>query len=347
MTYDQDPARWSTDPDEAPELLRGAFSAGRKEGPDRTHMRALAVKLAAASAGGAVAVGTVKAASAGNTIATAATWSAAKIAGVIAVAGSVVTGAVVFRGSSSEVDAARSAKAPIQAPAAQAPAVPSSETPAENVPGPTGAAAAPAGQVATTVVGAGSTAPTVQPLNSADSANPGSQVASAGTRGGVAEPSGDVDAPGNAPSGSRVARSGTDARRPSASKSGDRRNAESRSSAAGAQKTQSSSAASSSAVASASRAGGSGEAAPPTEISLLRSAQVALQARPREAFQLTQQHRKLYPSGVFAQERDALAIQALMRSGDTEQARSLAQAFIRSYPSSPHAHRFREAMGIR
>jgi hypothetical protein len=86
--------------------------------------------------------------------------------------------------------------------------------------------------------------------------------------------------------------------------------------------------------------------APPSEISLLRSAQVALAGRPREAFQLTQQHRRLYPAGEFAQERDALAIQALMRSGDTEQARDLAQAFIRAYPSSPHAHRFREAMGI-
>jgi outer membrane protein assembly factor BamD (BamD/ComL family) len=86
--------------------------------------------------------------------------------------------------------------------------------------------------------------------------------------------------------------------------------------------------------------------APSSEIELLRRAQVALQSRPREAFQLTQEHRRLYPAGEFAQERDALAIQALMRVGDTEKARDLATSFIRSYPSSPHAHRFREARGL-
>jgi TolA-binding protein len=90
----------------------------------------------------------------------------------------------------------------------------------------------------------------------------------------------------------------------------------------------------------------SAELPPPSEVTLLRNAQVALQSRPREAFQLTQQHRRLYPAGEFAQERDALAIQALMRAGETDQARELAQAFIRAYPTSPHAHRFREAMGI-
>jgi hypothetical protein len=346
MTYDQDPARWSTDPDEAPELLRGAFSAGRKEGPDRTHMRALAVKLAAASAGGAVAVGTVKAASAGNTIATAATWSAGKIAGVIALAGSVVTGAVVFRGSSSDVDAARSARAPIHATAASAPATVAGSVEqapaaanAQDVAGSTLARAGAPSQA----TAASANVPSVQSLNGKASAGQPTRavVAHAGTRGGVAERSPETTAAEGASSGAKSARS-AETRRSSTGKNAERRS-ESRASETRA--TQASSSTPSSG--STARAASTSEIAAPTEVSLLRSAQVALQARPREAFQLTQQHRKLYPNGVFAQERDALAIQALMRSGDTEQARSLAQSFIRSYPSSPHAHRFREAMGIR
>jgi outer membrane protein assembly factor BamD (BamD/ComL family) len=84
-----------------------------------------------------------------------------------------------------------------------------------------------------------------------------------------------------------------------------------------------------------------------SEIELLRRARNALTNRPREAFALTEQHRQQYPSGMFAQERDALAIEALMRSGDMATARSLAERFVREHPNSAHAHRFREAMGIR
>ena len=85
----------------------------------------------------------------------------------------------------------------------------------------------------------------------------------------------------------------------------------------------------------------------PSEVELLRRARTSLAARPREAFALTQQHREHYPRGVFAQERDALAIEALLRAGDTETARNLAKSFVSAHPSSPHAHRFRETLGLR
>lgn len=85
----------------------------------------------------------------------------------------------------------------------------------------------------------------------------------------------------------------------------------------------------------------------PSEVELLRRARTALAARPREAFALTEQHREHYPQGVFAQERDALAIEALLRAGDTEMARKLATSFVSAHPSSPHAHRFRETLGLR
>jgi outer membrane protein assembly factor BamD (BamD/ComL family) len=67
---------------------------------------------------------------------------------------------------------------------------------------------------------------------------------------------------------------------------------------------------------------------------------------PRDAFTLTEAHREYYPRGVFAQERDALAIEALMRSGDMTRAKALAEEFVSAHPNSPHAHRFREAMGL-
>lgn len=84
----------------------------------------------------------------------------------------------------------------------------------------------------------------------------------------------------------------------------------------------------------------------PSEVELLRRARAALTGRPREAFALTEQHRQHYVHGVFAQERDALAIEALMRAGDLDVARDLARRFIRDYPSSPHAHRLHETMRL-
>lgn len=85
----------------------------------------------------------------------------------------------------------------------------------------------------------------------------------------------------------------------------------------------------------------------PSEVELLRKARAALASRPREAYSLTEQHREHYPRGVFAQERDALAIEALLRAGDTDAARGLAKSFVSAHPNSPHAHRFRETLGLR
>ena len=84
----------------------------------------------------------------------------------------------------------------------------------------------------------------------------------------------------------------------------------------------------------------------PSEVELLRRARAALGSRPRAAYALTEEHREHYPSGVFAQERDALAIEALLRAGDDGTARELARHFVRDYPASPHAHRFRETLGL-
>jgi outer membrane protein assembly factor BamD (BamD/ComL family) len=44
-----------------------------------------------------------------------------------------------------------------------------------------------------------------------------------------------------------------------------------------------------------------------------------------------------FPSGTLAQEREALAIQALARSGQREAAAKRAATFLAKHPESPHA----------
>lgn len=315
MTYDEDPARWTSSPEEAPELLRGAFSSAQNEGPNRTQMRSLALKLAAASAGGAVAIGTVKAASAGHAVATAATWSAGKITALVAIAGTLVTGGAVVWQSASQPDAeraARTARERTGVQVASAPPVEASGRQAEN--GPAVEQAAPARGTPTVEK---LVQPTVHALESA-------------------QPSPQAELPSKRESAATSSAKVVNARGKSAAAPAHEKPAAGKGKLANSARPASEDAARTSVKPNA----------PPSEVELLRRAQVALQGRPREAFQLTQEHRRFYPSGEFAQERDALAIQALMRVGDSEKARELAQSFIRAYPSSPHAHRFREAMGL-
>jgi outer membrane protein assembly factor BamD (BamD/ComL family) len=48
-----------------------------------------------------------------------------------------------------------------------------------------------------------------------------------------------------------------------------------------------------------------------------------------------------FPDGVLAQEREALAIEALHRSGRRAAASARASAFLRAHPTSPHATKIR------
>lgn len=51
-----------------------------------------------------------------------------------------------------------------------------------------------------------------------------------------------------------------------------------------------------------------------------------------------------FPGGVLAQEREALTVQALLGSGQREQARRLALAFLAAHPNSPLAASVRRAL---
>lgn len=72
------------------------------------------------------------------------------------------------------------------------------------------------------------------------------------------------------------------------------------------------------------------------ETRLLAQAQAALGSGPARALQLAYAHARLFPNGVLTQEREVIAIQALVRLGRMEEARRRAQAFELRFPGSAH-----------
>jgi hypothetical protein len=75
------------------------------------------------------------------------------------------------------------------------------------------------------------------------------------------------------------------------------------------------------------------------ELQLLRRAQDAIDTRPRAALDALDAHARAYPHGVFAQERESLAIDALRKLGRRQEAIARAHAFMARHPTSPHARR--------
>lgn len=77
-------------------------------------------------------------------------------------------------------------------------------------------------------------------------------------------------------------------------------------------------------------------AAKPSEASLLDRARRALKSDPRKALALTRQHKKLYPAGALAQEREVIAIEALSLLNQKGSAQQRANEFSEKYPESAH-----------
>jgi hypothetical protein len=75
------------------------------------------------------------------------------------------------------------------------------------------------------------------------------------------------------------------------------------------------------------------------ELELLRRAQDAIDTRPRAALDALDEHAQAYPEGVFAQERESLAIDALRKLGRRQDAIARAHVFLARHPSSPHVRR--------
>lgn len=79
------------------------------------------------------------------------------------------------------------------------------------------------------------------------------------------------------------------------------------------------------------------------EIQLLRDAEVALTTAPAQALKLLRDHTATYPRSSFAEEREALFILALCKTGAHAQARPRQAEFLRQHPRSPYAARIRAA----
>lgn len=82
-----------------------------------------------------------------------------------------------------------------------------------------------------------------------------------------------------------------------------------------------------------------------TETALLNDARGILAHDPAAALRLTERHRREYPSGIFVQEREVIAITALMRLGRTDEARSRAEAFEHAYPRSAYNRQIGRLLG--
>jgi hypothetical protein len=77
------------------------------------------------------------------------------------------------------------------------------------------------------------------------------------------------------------------------------------------------------------------------ELALLQRAQATLDRDPSAALALAEQHARLYPRGMFTQEREILAIEALLKLRQRPVALARARTFVARFPESAHSRRVR------
>jgi hypothetical protein len=83
---------------------------------------------------------------------------------------------------------------------------------------------------------------------------------------------------------------------------------------------------------------------PASELALLQRAQLALDTQPKQTMTLVSEHEREYLHGIFAQEREILAVEALTKLGKRESARQRGERFLREYPESAHVRRIYNLM---
>ena len=81
------------------------------------------------------------------------------------------------------------------------------------------------------------------------------------------------------------------------------------------------------------------------ELDLVRTAQRALKGDPAAALAACETHVARFPEGSMAQEREVLAIQALVALGRMDEARSRGDAFAVRWPGSAHLRRIAVVVG--
>ena len=75
------------------------------------------------------------------------------------------------------------------------------------------------------------------------------------------------------------------------------------------------------------------------EVKLLERAQDALRSRPEEALTLADDHARRFPRGMLVQEREVIAIEALVKLGRKADAKARATRFTTRFPGSSHTRR--------
>lgn len=83
------------------------------------------------------------------------------------------------------------------------------------------------------------------------------------------------------------------------------------------------------------------------EARLLDAARSALATAPGQALERVAEHGRRFPSGLLVQEREVIAIEALVKTGQRDAARARTQAFERSFPRSAHLRRLQTLLGPR
>lgn len=82
----------------------------------------------------------------------------------------------------------------------------------------------------------------------------------------------------------------------------------------------------------------------PTEIELLRDARLALKQSPGRALELTESHARAFPGGKLSQERELIAISALVALGRRTAALSRAHRFNEAFPQSAYRNRIADLL---
>jgi hypothetical protein len=84
---------------------------------------------------------------------------------------------------------------------------------------------------------------------------------------------------------------------------------------------------------------------PSAELALLVPARKLVAVDAARALALAEQHAREHARGAFAEEREVIAVEALVRLGRTAQARARVRAFAGLYPGSSHLAHLRELTG--
>jgi hypothetical protein len=82
-----------------------------------------------------------------------------------------------------------------------------------------------------------------------------------------------------------------------------------------------------------------------SEVRAVALARTLVERDPEAALELLDKTRREHPAGYFAEERQALTVVALSRSGRQAAAREQAAAFLRAYPNGPFSDRVRAVAG--